>query len=238
MNHTSQDARSLAAAITIFGSLVTGTNAALIGFTGGTVTLNSGATGVTNQLVNYQDVSYYAEGGFKLEFFFDGAPDVNSSNIGDYYDTRNDVIHTHWVGSILGNATEIRVSKLDGSNFYLGGFAVTSNTAGGLLDPADGSELVMVNSSKANNVFSIGGDDWGLGNGPDPIYNVTGNPLLSDISWFSFTNGPTSTSVGFGLDNFHLDEAGDPAGSDPTPEPSSTALLGLGGLALLLRRRR
>ncbi len=41
-----------------------------------------------------------------------------------------------------------------------------------------------------------------------------------------------ANNTGVGLDNIRL------TGPAPIPEPSSTALLGLGGLALILRRRR
>jgi len=215
-------------------------NAILIDFTGGTVVQNNGANGVTNQSNVFQNVSSYTEDGFLVELLFNGGFEPFASIVGDYYNTGNDVLHAHWdEQGGFGNVTEIRVSKLDGTNFDLGGFAVSTNTAVGG-GASIGTELAWLNSSKADEIFEIGPDSWGLGNGPDPLYNLTGNALATDISWFSFTNGIDSSSVGFGLDNFFLNEAGDPNGTDPTSvsEPATLALLGLGLAGLGFTRRQ
>ena len=213
-------------------------NATLIDFTGGDVTQNDGGTGITNNSNNFDDVSYYIEDGFKFEFIFSGTPAGFSSLIGDYYGTGNDVVHWHWLDGGIGEVTEIKVSKVDGTNFDLGGFRVSTNTSTGG-GGASGTESVSINTSKSLGIFDVASDNWGLGSGPDPLITISDtNLLFDDISWFSFTNNIGSTAVGMGLDNFFLDEAGDPNGSDPTsvPEPSTLAIFALGIMGLASRR--
>ena len=221
-------------------------NAVQIDFTGGTVHRNDSTTAVTNNSASYDNVSYYEEAGFKLEFLFASTPTPFSSIVGDYYNTGNDVFHAHWAGNgnqpsgPYGEVEEIKISKIDGSTFDLGGFRVSTNTAfGGSV--SDGNELTWVNSSKGNELFSVTPDSWGLGSGTDPLISIAAsNTLFNDISWFSFTNDELSSAVGLGLDNFFLDEAGDPGGIDPTnvPEPSIIALLGIGLAGVVVARRK
>lgn len=225
--------------------LLSGTaNAALIDFTGGTVVQNNGDTYVTDGTTNYSNVSYYVEDGFKLEFLFNSAPTSFATHVGDYYGTGNDVFHAHWADNGSGNQLntygevyEIRVSRLDGATFDLGGFRVSTNTAHGG-GHSDGSELTWVNSSKGSNLFNVTPDNWGLGSGPDPLITIDpSNTYFDDITWFSFTNDALSSAVGLGLDNFFLDEPGDPNGVDPTdpqpvPAPMPLALMALGLLGL------
>jgi len=217
-------------------------SAVQIDFTGGTVTKNDATTGVTNNIDTFQGVSKYEEAGFKLEFIFAaGTPSDFASIVGDYYGTGNDVVHAHWSSGPFGEVDEIRVSKIGGGTFDLGGFRVSTNTARGG-GASDGNELTWVNSSKANNIFSVTPDDWGLGAGSDPLISIAANnSLFDDILWFSFTNDASSSAVGLGLDNFFLDEAGNPNGFDPTavPEPSTLGLLvaGLLGFRAMQRKR-
>lgn len=215
-------------------------NAAMIDFTGGTVYRNNGASAVTNGTTNFDNASYYVEDGFKLEFIFSSTPDSFGTHVGNYYNTGNDVFHAHWDSSPYGEVSEIRVSKLDGTTFDLGGFRVSTNTAngGGI---SDGNEMVWVNSSKQNEIFTVESDDWGLGSGTDPLITIADtNTLFDDISWFSFSNDALSSAVGLGLDNFFLDEAGDPNGEDPTavPEPATLAILALGLAGLGVTRKK
>jgi len=221
-------------------SVSTLANATLIDFTGGTVTQNDGATGVTNNALLLDNAHFYIEDGFKFEFFFDGTPSAFASSIGDYYGTGNDVAHWHWSDGPFGEVTEVRVSRVDGMTFDLGGFAVSTNTSTGG-GSSSGTERVSINTSKASNIFNIAPDNWGLGSGPDPLITIdASNLLFQEISWFSFTNEIGSTAVGMGLDNFYLNEAGDPNGSDPTlvPEPSTVAVLSIGIFGLAASRRK
>lgn len=223
-------------------------NAVLIDFTGGTVTFNGGGTATTDLSNTYFDVLSYEEGGFILEFTFASPPTAFATIAGDYYGTGNDVIHLHWADNgnqssgPFGEVTEIRIRKADDSMFDLGGFRVSTNTAiGG--GESDGGELTWINTSKADEIFTLASDCWGLGCGPDPLITIAeGNTLFDDITWFSFTNDVLSTAVGLGLDNFFLDEPGDPDGEDPTPmpvpEPGTLALFGIGLLGMGLCRRR
>ncbi len=62
-------------------------------------------------------------------------------------------------------------------------------------------------------------------------YTFTADNATQTLSiTFNHTNGDTST--GFNSTNFKVTPV------NPVPEPSSAALLGLGGLALILRRRK
>lgn len=213
-------------------------HAALIDFTGGTITENDNVTThVTDNTTSFDNVLMYVQDGFKVEFMFAGMATPFASIVGDYYGTDNDVSHWHWADGGFGEVTEVVISKVDNTAFDLGGFQVTTNTATGG-GSADGFENVVVNSSKLDNLFRVDSDDWGLGNGTDPLITVDpSNEFFKGITWFSFTNASDSSSVGMGLDNIFLDEPGDDNGVDPTNKVSSPAtiallLLGLGGICL------
>jgi hypothetical protein len=220
-------------------------NAAQIDFTGGTAFFNGNGSGVTNNSNSFTNVSYYEEAGFKLEFVFESTPSAFSTIVGDYYRTGNDVLHAHWGGNDkqsrhFGEVDEIRISKIDGSTFDLGGFRVSTNTAKGG-GQSDGNELTWVNSSKGNEIFSVTPDSWGLGAGNDPLITIApNNRLFDDILWFSFTNDELSSAVGLGLDNFFLDEAGDLNGSNPSvvPIPAAIWLFGSGLVGLMGVRKK
>lgn len=224
--------------VSLIFSMSSFSNATVIDFTGGDVTQNNGGVGITNNSAVFDNVASYVENGFKFELFFTGLPAPFSSLIGDYYSTGNDVIHWHWLEGPFGEVNEVKISKVDGTTFDLGGFRVSTNTSiGG--GASTGTEQVSINTSKALGIFNIASDDWGLGAGPDPLISIAAsNMLFDDISWFSFTNDNNSTAVGMGLDNFFLDEAGDPNGTDPTavPEPSTIAIFALSIMGLASRR--
>ena len=134
-----------------------------INFTGGTVVRLSGPDETTNNSVLWDNVDYYLEGGFKLDFI--GNTTAFSSNIGNYDNVGNDVIHGHWVTGDFGDLTMIKVTKVDGSAFDLNYFVLTSNTdTGG--SPASGNEQAFIHASIDGTTQSFSQmlppEDWGF----------------------------------------------------------------------------
>ena len=104
--------------------------------------------------------------------------------------------------------------------------------------PDSGVVQVVLLNGAANHGFT--GRQIGPLGTSDPASN-SGTDVLADFNDFTLTNGDdyilrfqvssnANSGNNFALDNFSLN-------GSIIPEPSSAALLGLGGLALLLRRR-
>ena len=207
-------------------------SATQIDFTGGTVVRKSGPTQTTNNSVVWDNVDYYEEGGFRLDFISRGGGSFESL-IGDYYRSGNDVIHGHWAIGGLGGLTQIKVTKLDNTAFDLNYFVLTSNTAiGG--GRALGNEKALIHASIDGITSSysqlLPSENWGL-----PGTQIFLGSQFDNIKAFWFT--AENDIDCFGMDSFFIDEP------PPTsvPEPTSTlTLLTLGslGAASTLNRKR
>ena len=204
--------------------------AAVIGFNGGTATLNSGGTVVTSNAVNRDNVKSYEEGGFRIEFLFAGTPTPFSSNIGNYYGNGNAVIHAHWDAGDFGVVTQIKITKIDGTAFDMNYFVLTSNTLTGG-GPATGTEEAFIHASVDGTTSSFSQmlppENWGF-----PTNQVFLGSQFDGVKavWFNVRNGVDC----FGMDNFYIDEE-----APGVPEPGSLALaaLALAGAAATRRRK-
>lgn len=216
--------------LTILG-LISPARAAQIDFTGGNVVRNDATTETTNNFTNWDNVDYYEENGFKLDFISGGAGGFES-NIGNYYGIGNDVIHGHWATGNFGGLTQIKVTKLDNTAFDLNYFILTSNTdtGGGL---ASGNERAFIHASVdgINESFSqlLPTEDWGF-----PGTQIFLSPQFDNIKSFWFT--AENMIDCFGMDEFFINE---PAPTTNVPEPNSPlTFLALGFiLALGLKRK-
>jgi hypothetical protein len=201
-----------------------------INFTGGTVARMDATTETTNNNVVWDNVDYYEEGGFKLDFIGNtGGGDAFAANIGNYYGAGNDVIHGHWGTGSYGDLTKIKVTKTDSSAFDLNYFVLTSNTEnGGWL--ASGNERAFIHASidGINESFSqlLPSENWGF-----PATQIFLGSEFDGIKSFWFT---AENKVDcFGMDNFFINEPA-PGTAVPGPLP----LLGVGAAWTSSRRLR
>lgn len=200
-------------------------SAVQINFTGGNVVRNDATVQTTNNSVVWDNVDYYEEGGFKLDFISSGAGGFES-NIGDYYRAGNDVIHGHWATGHFGGLTQIKVTKLDSAAFDLNYFVLTSNTdlGGGW---ASGNERAYIHASLDGVTSSYSQllpvDNWGF-----PATQIFLGSQFDNIKafWFTVENAVDC----FGMDNFFINE---PAPPDPSTVPEPSSLIGLLGLGIL-----
>ena len=196
--------------------------AAVVTFTGGTITSNNGSTSVTNGSFVQDDVDFYTESGFVLDYI--GGSGFSSS-VGTYYGGSNDVIHGHWGG----NMSSIDIYKAGGGTFDLNYFVLTSNTQMGG-SPHTGNESVTIegflNGASTGTAFLLPPEDWGF-----PAVDVF---MSSNFDLVDRVKIVGSNSFCYGMDEFYIDQ------SAPVPEPTAGALLalGLGGLIALRRTRR
>ena len=212
---------------TLLAALTLPATAVQINFTGGTVTLLDGTTQTTDNLVVWQNVDYYEEGGFRLDFIGNAANPF-SAIVGNYYDAGNDVIHSHWRTGDFGEIDQIKVTKIDGTAFDLNYFVLTSNTdTGGTA--ASGNERALIHASvdgvTSNASRLLPPEDWGF-----PARQIFLGSEFDGIKAFWFT---AENSIDcFGMDNFFINEPAPPE----VPEPGSLALFGLGLAGIACRK--
>ena len=205
-------------------------SAAVITFTGGTVVRQAGPNQTTNNSVVWDNVDYYEENGFRLDFKPNGTGTAGfATNIGNYYGAGNDVIHAHWATGNFGGVTEIEITKIGGGTFDLNYFILTSNTdTGG--SAASGNELAYVEGF-VNNVSSgapvlLPPENWGFPGAQ--IFLGSAFDAVDSVRFFV-----TNSVDCFGMDEFFIDQP-----APGIPEPGSLALAGLALAGLLVRRRR
>lgn len=220
----------LAAAASMLLTLSLPATAAVINFTGGTVTRLDASTETTNNAVVWDNVDYYEQAGFKLDFLLNAGSAGFATNIGNYYSAGNDVIHAHWATGNFGGVTAIEITKIGGGTFDLNYFILTSNTDRGGA-PASGSELAWVEGFVAN--VSTGApvllppEDWGFP--ATQIFMGSAFDAVDKVRFFV-----TNAVDCFGMDEFFIDQPAPPR----IPEPTSLALVGLAALGLMAVRRR
>jgi hypothetical protein len=200
--------------------------ATVIDFTGGTVTRLDSSTETTSNSVSWDNVDYYEENGFRLDFLPDSGSTGFASHVGNYYGAGNDVIHTHWSTGDFGGVTEVRITKIGGGTFDLNYFILTSNTdTGGSL--ASGLESAWIkNNMGYEQLLPV--ENWGF-----PATQIF---LGSDFDSVTAVSFFVKNAVDcFGMDEFFIDEPAPPA----VPDSGATlSLLGLAMIALVAARRK
>ena len=192
--------------------------AAVVTFTGGTATLASGGTVVTDTLQNLNSVDFYTENGFVFDYI-----GGTGGSIGAYYGQNNDVIHAHWG---VGEMTSIEIRKDGGGTFEFNYFVLTSNT----LTPGGaptGAEDVHVqawfNGSMVGSDVILPSEQWGF-----PAVDVFFGTDFDNVDKVVITSSHTSFSC-FGMDEFYIDQAA------PVPEPTiKTGITAMTAAALTL----
>ncbi len=208
------------------------TQAVVIDFDGGTATRYSAPTPVATDNVSlYDNVDYYEENGFKLDFIGNDGSIPFAANIGNYYGAfpGNAVIHGHWATGSFGDLTEIKVTKISGGTFDLNYFILTSNTdTGGA--PASGNERAFITHDGGLDPILLPPEDWGF-----PATQIFLPASYDAVTSFEFH---VENKVDcFGMDEFYIDEPAPPR----APDAGSTLPLlsaGIAALAALKKRIR
>ena len=206
--------------VLLFATLAAPSQAAVIQFTGGTVVRLDTSIETTNNAAAWDNVDYYEEDGFRLDFLPNSATGF-STHVGNYYGAGNDVIHSHWSTGNFGTVTSVVITKVGGGTFDLNYFILTSNTdRGGSF--ASGLEQSYVEGFVSNvstgPAVLLPPEDWGF-----PASQIFLGSAFDAVDKVAFY--VTSPVDCFGMDEFYIDQ--------PFPEPSSFVLgeIGLVGLA-------
>lgn len=155
---------------------------------------------------------------------------------------------TAWVNAAVGASSSHRVFST-GNGGVSGWAAGLSNVDQVILTTNGVKDMRSSNAPSSNGVWQHVA--WTWNDGATEIF-INGTSVFTDSSGF---NDETSTNFRIGgnpngVDMFNglmddvriydvaLDQAGVIASATPIPEPSSTALLGLGALTLIFRRRK
>lgn len=176
--------------------------------------------------VNWDNVDYYEEAGFRIDFIPNTGSAGFASNIGNYYGVGNDVIHIHWATGDFGGVTAVEITQINNQPFDINYFDLTSNTdTGGSF--ASGNELAWVEGFLGGNSvagpFLLPQEDWGF-----PATQVGLGAAFDNVDMVRFY--VTNAVDCFGMDLFYINEV---------PEPTSLGLLALaGGMVLGTRRMR
>ncbi|MEZ7957070.1 MAG: PEP-CTERM sorting domain-containing protein [Rubritalea sp.] len=183
----------------------------------------------------------------------DGLGDRNAGNanmlVGYFKQENVEDMVSIWAFQMTGTASGTNITDAD--------FSVTQTGGGGNL-AADayvirtaGASTILVSDYQTNaqllmsnfNSSGAGAQSLDAGGMTNLISYLQTNWVENDYVFIGIKNQSTPTGltfVGDDSNNFDFYTAGDNGGTLTlvVPEPSSTALLGLGGLALILRRRK
>lgn len=200
--------------------------AVVIDFTGGTVTRLDATTQTTNNTALWDNVDYYEENGFRLDFIPNSGSAGFATEVGDYYGVRNDVIHNHWATGSFGGVTEVMITKIGGGTFDLNYFILTSNTdVGG--SAASGLESAWIKNNLGYEQ-KLPSEDWGFP--ATQIFLGTEFDSVTAVSFFVKNKVDC-----FGMDEFFIDEAAPPR----VPDGGATAsLLGVALFGTVALRRK